>query len=181
MAVTIEKLIEETIAKTKETKGGVDNAKLKEILTKVALEDMSLKNALGFSENFIATVYATAFNHYQSGKYNESLDIFYVLRTLDFKDPRYSLGIGACYQKLKNYEDAIPYYIAASILEPTSPLPYYYASDCFLKTGNKYGALAMLKMVVPRLGEDAVLRGRVGLSIEALEAQIAEDKKTAKK
>lgn len=177
MAVTIEKLIEETIAKTKETKDGVDNAKLKEILTKVAVEEMSLKDALGFNDNFIATVYATAFNHYQSGKFSTSLDIFQVLRTLDPKDPRYSLGIGACFQKLKQYEDAIPFYVAAAILEPTSPLPYYYASDCFLKTGNKYGALAMLKMVVPNLSEDAVLKGRVGASMEALQVQIAEDKK----
>ena len=179
MAAATQKLIEETIAKTQEIKGGVDKVKLKEVLTKVAAEEMSLKDALGFNQNFIATIYLTAFNLYQSGKFNESLEIFQVLRTLEPKDPKYSLGIGACFQKLKSYEDAIPFYIAASILEPTSPLPYYYASDCFLKLGNKYGALAMLKMMVPNLSEDVALKARVGASIEALVVQIAEDKKNS--
>lgn len=185
MAVTIEELIEKTLADSKPKSGELDNAKIKEVLTKVAVGGMAPKDAMGFDDNFIAMIYSTAFNHYQSGKYAEGLDIFEVLRALDPADPRYCLGIGACYQKMKKYMEATPYYIAAAALEPSSPLPYYYASECFLKSDNIPGALIMLKMVLQRLIEsnddNSMLKARVEASIAGLEKQIADNKKVAKK
>jgi cytochrome c-type biogenesis protein CcmH/NrfG len=57
---------------------------------------------------------------------------FRVLCAMDCDDPKHWLGLGAAYQMLKDYDEALPAYGLAAVLDQTNPQVHLHAADCFI-------------------------------------------------
>jgi type III secretion system low calcium response chaperone LcrH/SycD len=128
-----------------------DKAKQKELLTKIFLEGLSPKSAMGFSTDFIEAIYGNGYRLFRGGNYKGAEMIFRSLCILDDTDPRFPFGLAACYQKQKLYDLAIEAYYVASIMEPANPLPPFYMYFCYIKLDETLGAYLMLKNAISRL------------------------------
>ena len=79
----------------------------------------------------IQALYATAYDLYNNGKYEESKSFFHFLTLSDVKDSRFWMGLGACFQMLKSYEPAIKAYSYAAIQDIQNPYAHLHAAECF--------------------------------------------------
>lgn len=123
----------------------------RDMLRKVLIEEQTVLEASGIDKTIFEVAYTVAYNKYQTGLFEEALNMFSVLYNYDNTDPRYPLGAAACHHKLGNYKEAVTYYLGGvSSVANESPLPYYYASDCFTKMGQPMAALIMLDLVLTK-------------------------------
>lgn len=169
-----QEMIKEAVDKMAEKFPDEDKNKHIEALTKVFEEGMLPQDALGFSQDFVEMLYAYAYKLFQSGKFDEAATAYKYLMVLCPFDVRQPMALAACYHKKRNYADAISNYIVATVLAPDSPMPYYHASDCFLKSDDKDGAIFMLTKAVEKAKENpeyAALLQRAELSLEQLQGQ----------
>ena len=75
---------------------------------------------------------------------------------------------------LKEYQNAIQAYTMCSVIDPTSPLPYYHISDCFIQMKDALSAMISLQMSLEKAGdrtEYAKLKERASLTLENLKSQ----------
>lgn len=127
---------------TKETKDLLEGVFVK------ILEGELPKNALEFSDSIVEHAYAYAYNLYVTGNYDSARHMFTYLQFLDRKDPRFPMGLAACFSKTKDYVNAIRALTQATCLDMKSPIPYYHISDCFTQLGNPEMAVAYLIMTI---------------------------------
>lgn len=131
--------------------------------------------AMGFNNEKLDIVYGQAYRLYNSGNYNEAANLFRLLMVLDPTEVKYGLGLGACFHMLKEYENAVKTYVTVGIMDSTSPLPYFHASDCYIQMRDKASAILCLDMAVKRAGnkpEYQVLKDRALLSIDSLKQEL---------
>lgn len=120
----------------------------KEMEKKVATilqKNVSAKEALGFTSEMIEELYDFGLKQFRAGKYGDALKFFFVLMRLDPQDPRFSFGIGACYQYQKNYSDAACYYSISQQAEYFNPLPAFHLYDCWMQLDQPVLALLSLR------------------------------------
>lgn len=103
-----------------------------------------LPTELRASEKSMERLYERGFILYKAGKFQDALSHFSILSIADPDNAKYIFGQAACHHMLHEYKKAIELYTVASIVEPGSPLPFYYSSDCFLKMHDPFGALISL-------------------------------------
>lgn len=96
----------------------------------------TFKDIKGLSDETMEAVYGVAFNLYSHGKYEDAEKIFRFLGFFDHLNKKYFMGLGACRQMLKKYQEAIESYTFASMLDADDPLPPLHAGECHLATGN---------------------------------------------
>jgi len=146
---------------------------IEETLLRMQEENLSAKEALGFSSELIDEIYDYGFHLFQSGKFKEALPVFFLLQQLDTADPRFIFAVAATHHHLKNYEEAAGHYMLYEILDSTNPLPYYHMYDCFTKLGDSYLAINALK-VAKNLTENnpryAELQGKIDLELKRLKS-----------
>ncbi len=133
------------------------------------------QDAMGLSDEFIEMLYAYAYKLFQSGKYNEAATAYKFLMSVCPYDVRHPMALAACFHKMKNYTGALTTYTMCTFLAPNNPMPYYHASDCFLKLNDLPGAIDMLTNVVKVSeghSEYAALKERADLSIQRLQKQL---------
>jgi type III secretion system low calcium response chaperone LcrH/SycD len=143
---------------------------------KVIINDMSTNNtlprdAIGIDSTTVEGLYAQAYHHYNSGRYKDAARLFVSLQLLDGMEPKYPLGLGACYQMLEEYQNAIITYSTVAISDPENPVPHYHASDCYVKQGLIPAAIAELQMTIELCGDQpqyAMMRDRARLTIKSL-------------
>lgn len=131
-----------------------------------------LKDSLNISDDVLEFLYNQGFQNYNIQKYDDALKNFHLLFMLHPQNSRYSFGIAACYQKLKNFEQAIIWYLVLSFIDNASPLPFYYLSNCFFQTGDFLSELYYLKKALglaEREPQYAQLKERLTRMIEKLE------------
>ena len=90
-------------------------------------------------------------------------------------ESKYTLGLAACYHMLKEYKNAINTYMLCGMLEPHNPIPYYHASDCYLKMNDKFSAVVALEMAADKASDDPrfqALKDRSLMSIESLNKEL---------
>ncbi|MBA3816248.1 MAG: SycD/LcrH family type III secretion system chaperone [Parachlamydiaceae bacterium] len=97
-------------------------------------------NFFGLSAEEGSLLYTLAYHLYESGKYEDSKQIFRFLTICEPFDRRFWLGLAASYQLLKDYAEAIECYSVAAVQEPNDPYVHLHAADCFfaqsqMKTG----------------------------------------------
>ncbi len=141
---------------------------MKEALHKILIEDMSPKNALGFTEEKIEEMYDYSYRLFQGGKFNQALAICHVLNRLDSTDTRFIFAMAACCHHMQNYPEAIGYYLLYEALDPTNPFPYYHLYDCFLKSGKTALALDILKIAYQLVEKDSQytdLKGKIEMEM----------------
>jgi type III secretion system low calcium response chaperone LcrH/SycD len=146
-----------------------------EISHKMLKQGMTPKDAMGVSPQILENVYAQAYRLYNTGKYIEATHLFRILIMLNAMEPKYMLGLAACFHMLKEYENAIQSYTMCSALDPKTPLPYYHSSDCFIQMKDYLSAMICLELTMDRAGnksEYAKMKERAQLSLEALRKQL---------
>jgi len=126
---------------------------------KVTEEDMTLQEAFGLSSQLTEAIYEQGYLLFQSGKYQDALKIFSVLRDLNPNDGRYSLGMAACFHTMKKYLDAAANYAIYKQIDPLNPAPSFYLYDCFRKTDHLSSALFYLQEALVLAGMDPKYAG----------------------
>ena len=79
--------------------------------------------AMGMTDRDIAPIYALAYNLFRAGKYKEAAEYYKVLLLLDPYRPSFSMALGACYHRIKQFENAAICYMQAALYDDSDPLP----------------------------------------------------------
>jgi len=146
------------------------------IMTKMVGGNLTFKEAIGFSSELIEEMYGYAYTLFQSGKYEEVLPIFTILRFIDGNDERFTFSIAVTHHHMKNYTEAAGNYMLCELLNPDDPLPLYHLSDCFTKLNQPELALNALKMANQVAAKDpkyAQLKEKTELEIEHLKSVVS--------
>jgi type III secretion system low calcium response chaperone LcrH/SycD len=142
---------------------------LEEVLTKMEVENLPLKEALGFSPELIEELYQYGYSLFQSGKYEEALPVFNLLRFIDSDNERYTFALAVTYHHLKNYIEAAGNYMLCELLNPEDPLPFYHLADCFTKMDQPELAFNAMKLANQLAGQEskyAELKEKTELELE---------------
>ena len=94
---------------------------------------MTLREATGVSDEALEQIYSLAYTYYEQGKYQEAAALFQFNAGASPTTYKYLLGLGASFQQMGHYEEAIKGFFTAACLEPENPTPSYYLIDCLLK------------------------------------------------
>jgi len=165
----------ETLSSAEKQGEKFDHA-LGEIADKMLKQGMTPKDAIGLTSGYLENVYAQAYRLYNTGKYAEATHLFRILIMLNAMEPKYMLGLAACFHMLKEYFNAIQTYTMCSALDPQNPIPHYHSSDCFIQMKEYLSAMICLEMAIERAGdksEYAKMKERAQLSLESLKQQVA--------
>jgi type III secretion system low calcium response chaperone LcrH/SycD len=168
--------------------GGSQEEKLDKALgelgNKMLKQGLAPKDAFGINESYLENVYAQAYRLYNTGKYTEATHLFRILIMLNAMEPKYMLGLAACFHMLKEYGNAIQTYTMCSALDPHNPIPHYHTSDCFIQMKDYLSAMISLELAVKLAGDKpdyAKLKERAQLSLESLKKQLSSTPEGAEK
>ena len=120
---------------------------LEEILNHFMTVGGVLKDAHGLTDEEMEAIYGVAYNLYESGKYEDALQVFKFLCFFDHLEKKYWMGLGAVNQMLKKYDDANNAYSMAAMLDIDDPTPAMHAANCLLLAGKKKEAESALNFV----------------------------------
>lgn len=112
--------------------------------------NLSLKSLAGVSDEKENAIYGQAYLLYNTGRYKDAAEVFRVLITINSTEPKYMMGLAACFHMMKEYDGAISTYMICSFLDPQSPVPHFHLSDCYLQLGDKPSAKAALLTAIKR-------------------------------
>lgn len=133
------------------------------------------KEALGYTSEKIEGIYGQAYHLYNTGKYQDAAQLFRLLIVLDPKEPKYMLGLAACFHMAKEYMNAVKVYNVCSILDPGNPIPQFHISDCFIQMRERISAMVALEMAIDRAGSNPqyqVLKDRALMTISGLKKEL---------
>jgi len=152
------------------------------VAAKVVQGGMMPKDMMGLSDAMVEGIYGQAYRLYNTGKYKDASQLFRLLIMLNSTEPKYAMGLAACFHMLKEYKNAVSTYAICGVIDPENPVPHYHASDCYIHMNDPVSALIALEMAVKRAGDKTeyqTLRDRALLTIDSLKKEIAKIKKTA--
>jgi len=123
-----------------------------------------IKNALRVKPESMEALYAYAMICQESGEYNESIETYYkILSIEEFREPYFNLGF-IHQEYLKVYDVAIEHYTSAIRIEPKYIDAYYNRALCYEQLDEPQKAVADLKIALklnPQYDEAAILMGRI--------------------
>lgn len=157
------------------------SGQLKEVVGKVIEKGVAMRDVLGLQSEVTEGIYGQAFRLYNSGKYKEASQLFRLLVVLNGTEVKFAMGLAACFHMMKEYVTAAELYTVCGLLDPSSPVPYYHASDCYLAIGDKASAIIALEMAVSRSKEReafAQLKDRATLTMTKLKEELLSGKET---
>ena len=177
MEYSEDEAIMEVIDKNSPDLSPSERRKLVEVLENHA-KGISFKDSLGVDADTIEQLYGQGHTLFTKQKYEDAAKVFQVLYLLDPMDSRFALAIGASFQMAKNYESAIGWYLALSLIDEETPLPFYYISDCFLKIDHLIASHEFLNKTIERCGnipQYSTLKARATMMVSSLAQKIAEE------
>lgn len=89
-----------------------------------------------YSNDDLRIIYSLAYTLYQGGDYAQARPVFQQLAAFKPFEQKYWLGLGACYQMEKSYDEALKAWAMASLLNDQDPLPHFHAAECYGEIGN---------------------------------------------
>lgn len=98
-----------------------------------------------FSKDAEKALYAIAFDNYNNGHYDQSLQLFKLLTWQNKQHRDGWMGFAASSQMLKQYEQAIGAFGYAAILDPLDPYAHFHAAECYFAINNIEKALQALE------------------------------------
>lgn len=147
-------------------------------ITNKAIKNSGLiKDIIGLSDESAESIYSQAYLLYNTGKYNDAAELFRLLIMLNATEPKYIMGLAACFHMMKEYDGAASAYSLVSIVDAENPIPYFHSSDCYIQLGDRASAIVALEMAVKRAGdkpEFAMLKERAQITLQALKKEVAE-------
>jgi type III secretion system low calcium response chaperone LcrH/SycD len=90
-------------------------------------------------------LYSEAFCLYENGKYDEAIKAFTHLAINNMRSFKSWMGLGASYQMVRNYKDALGAYAMAGYLNPTNPYIHFHAAECFFAINDREEGMLALK------------------------------------
>lgn len=135
-------------------------------------QGMVPREALAMDPATVEGLYGQAYQHYNTGHYQESARLFHMLQLLDPVESKFGIGLAACYQMMEDYGNAILTYNMVTIIDPENPVPHYHTSDCYLKMHVPAAAVGELEMAVELCGnkpEYATMKSRALLMIKSIQ------------
>lgn len=111
------------------------------------------KDAMDIPEAHLESLYSLAHSLYESGKYDESANMFRLLIMIDHFEYKYIFGLAASMQMQEEYFKAATTYIMAATIDTTTPLPHYHASECYLKLHDPGSACISLGLAIDAAGK----------------------------
>jgi len=175
-----QKEIQKAVGDLSQSEAESSQADLSHISKEMLDKGLLPKNALGLSDNLIEGIYGQAYRLYNTGKYKESSQLFRMLIMIDATEPKYSMGLAACFHMMKEYQNAINTYAICGIMEPDSPIPHYHSSDCYLQMNDPISAAIALEMAIKRASdrqEFQALKDRATLTLDAIKKKQEASKK----
>lgn len=145
-------------------------------VTRATKKGTSPKDALGLTDAMVEGVYGQAYRLYNTGKYKEAIQIFRLLVMINSTEPKYAMGLAACFHMAKDYKTAVNAYTIVGVIDPENPIPFYHASDCYIQMEDPVSALIALEMAIKRAGEKAefkTLKDRAVMTAESLKKETA--------
>jgi type III secretion system low calcium response chaperone LcrH/SycD len=142
------------------------------IMSAIFQKGITPKDALGLSDEVLEGMYGHAYHLFNNGKYDDALIIFRLLTILNGAEPRFSMGMAACHHMRKEYDQAAQMYGICGVIDWENPMPYYHASDCWIKKGDIPMAIEALKVAAIRAEQKpqyAVIRDRCLMALKSLE------------
>lgn len=162
---------------TEELGAGVGDGKSKDyqqMIKKAAQKGTTPKDAMGLTDAMVEGIYGQAYRLYNTGKYKDASQLFRLLIMLNTTEPKYAMGLAACFHMMKEYRSAIDTYTIVSMISPDNPVPFFHASDCMIQMGDNASAIIALEMAIKRSGdkpEFRTLKDRAQMTIESLKKE----------
>lgn len=179
-----EKQIKEAVKQLGEKLHGDTGKQIQEMTQEMMQKQLTAKSVLGITDSMAEGLYSQAYRLYNTGKYKDAAELFRLLIMIDTTEPKYVMGMGACFHMMKDYKSAAHIYSMCGMLEPDNPIPHYHASDCFVNMKDYVSAIVSLEMAVKRAGEDPkfeALKDRAKMNIESLKKKLRGDKPETEK
>lgn len=167
--------MKKAIKETGEFIAGANGPSFSDLTGKSIKSCHAIKDVLGISDESAEGIYGQAYLLYNTGRYRDAGEVFRLLITLNSTEPKYLIGLAACYHMMKEYQSAGSTYNLASIIDPDNPIPYFHASDCYLQLGDKASAATMLEMAIKRAGEKVqytTLKQRAEITLDTIKKDI---------
>ena len=105
-------------------------------------------------DELIENFYGLASSLYDDEEYEKAARLFGVLCLLDYREPKYSIGVGACMQCLKRYEQAIFCYMHTTMTDINDPKAAFYGGECSLAIGDIKSAMEFYSYASTAKNED---------------------------
>lgn len=123
------------------------NEQLSEIAALFGADEQLLDNHVGLdiSPDSFESLYATGYELYKNGKYEDAKSFFRFLTLANSFERKNWMGLAGCNQMLKQYQEAIECYSAAAIQDPSDPYAHWHAADCYFHSGNLIKAKVALE------------------------------------
>lgn len=169
------KTIEESFQDAQKLGKEIDEG-FSETAKKMLNQGMTPKDAMGINPSYLENIYAQAYRLYNTGKYAEAAHLFRILIMFNAMEPKYMLGLAACFHMLKEYVNAIQTYTMCSALDPQNPIPHYHSSDCFIQMKEYLSAMLCLELAIERAGnksEFVQMKERAQLGLKSLKEQVS--------
>lgn len=131
-----------------------EKEKARAVIKEVYVEGHTPGQAMNISKAILDWSYMNAYKLYQTGNFKEAIPTFRVLQWLDPTRFEFTFGLAACYQMIKDYENAIIWYLKLSARFPENPLPLFHAADCFKNKKLHSVCYATLQEVIRICGND---------------------------
>lgn len=154
------------------------NNQMKVLSDKALKNGISIKLLAGISDEKEESIYSQAYLLYNTGRYRDAIEIFRVLIMLNSTEPKYMMGLAACFHMLKAYESAISTYTLVSFLDPDNPVPFFHSSDCALQMNDKLAAIVSLQMAINKAEnkpEFKTLKERAEITLQGLKKDMKEN------
>ncbi|MCB1114433.1 MAG: SycD/LcrH family type III secretion system chaperone [Chlamydiia bacterium] len=151
-----------------------------DLANKALKGNLSIKGLAGVSDEKEEAIYGQAYLLYNTGRYKEAAEIFRVLITVNSTEPKYMMGLAACFHMMKEYEAAMSSYTMCTFIDPESPVPHFHLSDCYLQLGDDISAVNSLKSAIKRCEnkpEFKTLREKSEITLRGLEKEGMQEKK----
>jgi type III secretion system low calcium response chaperone LcrH/SycD len=106
-------------------------------------------------EVLMENLYKLASSLYEDGEYEKARHFFGILCILDYNEPKFSMGAGACMQGLKKYIEANFCYTHATMLNMDDPKAAFHGGECCLAIGDIRGAIIFYQHAAKSKNQDA--------------------------
>jgi len=101
--------------------------------------------------------YLAAYLFYEKGHYKEASSGFARLIMINGLEKKYWTGLAASEQQAKNYQNALPAWAMAAILDPENPTPHFHAAECLISQNEIKEAMLALEEAKRRSPEKELL------------------------
>ena len=121
---------------------------LADFLNKFGANGRTFRDFTELTPESMEVFYMVAFNHYNSGKYEDAANVFRLLCTLDHFETKYWKGLAASRENMKDYEGALQAYGYLTLMDVRDPYPSFHGSKCLLALGRTEDAESALRAAI---------------------------------